>query len=145
MLPAATEIVGALGLMDQLVAVAHECDYPEEAKRRPRVTHCEIHGKGLPAEEIDRWVSEPVAGRPGWAGVRRGRVGIFLPAGPAARRHAGDTCLGLSPPRLPRCFAGRLPPSGLRIGFRRRGMSGPELAHLCRLGACLTLQNGGHF
>jgi iron complex transport system substrate-binding protein len=58
MLPAATEIVGALGLMDQLVAVSHECDYPEEANRRPRVTHCEIHGKGLPSEEIDRWVSE---------------------------------------------------------------------------------------
>jgi iron complex transport system substrate-binding protein len=58
MLPAATEIVGALGLMDQLVAVSHECDYPEEANRRPRITHCEIYGKGLPSTEIDRWVSE---------------------------------------------------------------------------------------
>jgi iron complex transport system substrate-binding protein len=58
MLPAATEIVGALGLMDDLVAVSHECDHPEEANRRPRVTHCEIYGKGLPSAEIDRWVSE---------------------------------------------------------------------------------------
>jgi iron complex transport system substrate-binding protein len=58
MLPAATEIVGALGLMDQLVAVSHECDYPDEANRRPRITHCEIHGKGLPSAEIDRWVSD---------------------------------------------------------------------------------------
>jgi iron complex transport system substrate-binding protein len=58
MLPAATEIVGALGLMDQLLAVSHECDYPDEANRRPRVTHCEIYGKGLPSAEIDRWVSE---------------------------------------------------------------------------------------
>jgi iron complex transport system substrate-binding protein len=58
MLPAATEIVGALGLMDQLLAVSHECDYPEEANRRPRVTFCEIYGKGLPSAEIDRWVSE---------------------------------------------------------------------------------------
>ena len=58
MLPAATEIVGALGLMDQLLAVSHECDYPEEANRRPRITSCEIHGKGLPSAEIDRWVSE---------------------------------------------------------------------------------------
>jgi iron complex transport system substrate-binding protein len=57
LLPAATEIVGALGLMDQLVAVSHECDYPEQANRRPRVTHCEIDGKGLPSVEIDRWVS----------------------------------------------------------------------------------------
>ncbi len=58
MLPAATEIVGALGLMDQLLAVSHECDHPEEANRRPRITSCEIHGKGLPSAEVDRWVSE---------------------------------------------------------------------------------------
>src|SRR6185437_7968909 len=58
MLPAATEIVGALGLMDQLVAVSHECDYPPEARTKPRVTNCEIHGKGLPSDAIDRWVSE---------------------------------------------------------------------------------------
>lgn len=58
MLPAATEIVGALGLMNQLVGVSHECDYPEEANHRPRVTFCEIYGKGLPSAEIDRWVSE---------------------------------------------------------------------------------------
>src|SRR6266567_2019155 len=58
MLPAATEIVGALGLMDQLLAVSHECDYPQEANHRPRVTFCEIYGKGLPSADIDRWVSE---------------------------------------------------------------------------------------
>jgi iron complex transport system substrate-binding protein len=58
MLPAATEIVGALGLMDQLVAVSHECDHPGEANRRPRITQCEIHGKGLPSAAIDQWVSE---------------------------------------------------------------------------------------
>jgi iron complex transport system substrate-binding protein len=57
MLPAATEIVGALGLMDRLLGVSHECDYPDEANRRPRVTFCEIYGKGLPSAEIDRWVS----------------------------------------------------------------------------------------
>ena len=58
MLPAATEIVGALGSMDELVAVSHECDFPAAANARPRVTHCEIYGKGLPSEEIDRWVSD---------------------------------------------------------------------------------------
>jgi iron complex transport system substrate-binding protein len=60
MLPAATEIVGALGLMDQLFAVSHECDYPEEANAKPRVTFCEIYGKGLPSAEIDRWVTERI-------------------------------------------------------------------------------------
>jgi iron complex transport system substrate-binding protein len=44
--------------MDQLLAVSHECDFPDEANHRPRVTHCEIHGKGLPSAEVDRWVSE---------------------------------------------------------------------------------------
>lgn len=58
MLPAATEIVGALGLMNQLVGVSHECDFPEEANRRPRVTHCEIYQKGLASDAIDRWVSD---------------------------------------------------------------------------------------
>jgi iron complex transport system substrate-binding protein len=61
LLPAATEIVGALGLMDQLLAVSHECDYPEEANHRPRATHCEIFGKGLPSSAIDQWVSEQLA------------------------------------------------------------------------------------
>src|SRR5260370_821406 len=58
MLPAATEIVGALGLMEQLVAVSHECDHPEDANQRPRVTYCEIYGKGLTSAAIDQWVSE---------------------------------------------------------------------------------------
>ncbi|HXD85736.1 MAG TPA: hypothetical protein VN641_04535, partial [Urbifossiella sp.] len=58
MLPAATEIVGALGLMDQLVAVSHECDYPPEVNSRPRVTHCAIYGQGFVSAEIDRWVAE---------------------------------------------------------------------------------------
>ena len=62
LLPAATEIVGALGLMDQLLAVSHECDYPEEANHRPRVTHCEIYGKGLPSLAIDQWVVERLHG-----------------------------------------------------------------------------------
>jgi iron complex transport system substrate-binding protein len=58
LLPAATEIVGALGLLGQLLAVSHECDYPPEAATKPRMTHCEIHGKELPSAEIDHWVSE---------------------------------------------------------------------------------------
>src|SRR5437867_7549806 len=56
LLPAATEIVGALGSMDSLVGVSHECDHPKEANERPRVTRCEIHGAGLPSLEVDEWV-----------------------------------------------------------------------------------------
>jgi len=58
LLPAATEIVGALGLMDCLVGVSHECDYPDEANEKPRVTRCEVHGSGLPSRDIDLWVRE---------------------------------------------------------------------------------------
>jgi iron complex transport system substrate-binding protein len=56
LLPAATEIAGALGLMDQLVGVSHECDFPEEANERPRVTHCPAHNAGLTSREVDEWV-----------------------------------------------------------------------------------------
>ncbi|MEO8333472.1 MAG: ABC transporter substrate-binding protein [bacterium] len=38
LLPAGTEIVAALGALDSLVAVTHECDYPAEVARLPRVT-----------------------------------------------------------------------------------------------------------
>jgi len=56
LLPAATEITAALGLMDQVVGVSHECDYPPEANDRPRVTHCPLHDAGLKSQEVDEWV-----------------------------------------------------------------------------------------
>lgn len=56
LLPAATEIVAALGRLDDLVAVSHECDFPPEVNGKPRVTRCEIHGNALPSGETDRWV-----------------------------------------------------------------------------------------
>jgi len=56
LLPAATEIAAALGLMDQVVGVSHECDFPEQANQRPRVTRCPIHNAGLTSVEVDDWV-----------------------------------------------------------------------------------------
>ena len=56
LLPAATEIAAALGLMEQVVGVSHECDFPVEANARPRVTHCPIHNAGLTSREVDQWV-----------------------------------------------------------------------------------------
>jgi iron complex transport system substrate-binding protein len=56
LLPAATEIAAALGLMDQVVGVSHECDFPKEAKARPRVTHCPVHNAGLASRDVDQWV-----------------------------------------------------------------------------------------
>ena len=56
LLPAATEIAAALGLMDEVVGVSHECDFPNEANTRPRVTHCPVHNAGLASKEVDQWV-----------------------------------------------------------------------------------------
>ena len=56
LLPAATEIAGSLGLMEQVVGVSHECDFPEEANERPRVTHCPIHNASLTSHEVDERV-----------------------------------------------------------------------------------------
>jgi iron complex transport system substrate-binding protein len=56
LLPAATEIVAALGLMDQVVGVSHECDFPDEANQRPRVTRCPVHDPKLASREVDDWV-----------------------------------------------------------------------------------------
>ena len=56
LLPAATEIAATLGLMDQVIGVSHECDFPAEANRRPRVTRCPVHDIGLTSREMDEWV-----------------------------------------------------------------------------------------
>ncbi len=52
LLPSATEIVYALGLGDQLVAVTHECDYPPAARSLPQVTRTNIPA-GLGSGGID--------------------------------------------------------------------------------------------
>ena len=55
LLPSATEILFAIGAGDDVVGVTHECDYPSEALRLPRVTSSsgpELDDPG----EIDRHV-----------------------------------------------------------------------------------------
>jgi iron complex transport system substrate-binding protein len=58
LLPAATEIAAELELMDDVVGVSHECDYPAEANDRPRVTRCPVHDAGLTSPEVDSWVRD---------------------------------------------------------------------------------------
>jgi iron complex transport system substrate-binding protein len=59
LLPSATEIVCALGLEESLVAVTHECDYPESVKTKPVVTRSVLDGNGDSAQ-IDRHIRELV-------------------------------------------------------------------------------------
>jgi len=56
LLPAGTEIAAGLGLMDQMVGVSHECNFPEEANARPRITRCPLHNAGLMSGDVDQWV-----------------------------------------------------------------------------------------
>ena len=56
LLPAATEIAAALGLMDQVVGVSHECNFPKQANNRPRVTDCAVHNAALTSGQVDEWV-----------------------------------------------------------------------------------------
>ena len=63
LVPSATEMLFALGLGDQVVAVTHECDFPPEAATRDHLTRSVIPD-GLAAGEIDAAVREQVgAGR----------------------------------------------------------------------------------
>jgi iron complex transport system substrate-binding protein len=57
LLPAATEIVAALGAMGRLVGVSHECDFPPQVRSLPRVTRSRIDTT-LPSGAIDRAVAD---------------------------------------------------------------------------------------
>jgi len=57
LVPSATEMLCALGLRDSLVAVTHECDYPEGIELLPHLTRSVIPEELSPAE-IDAAVRE---------------------------------------------------------------------------------------
>jgi iron complex transport system substrate-binding protein len=57
LVPHATELLFALGLGEDVVAVTHECDYPLQALQRPRITR-DVLPPGLDAAEIDAAVRE---------------------------------------------------------------------------------------
>lgn len=57
LVPSATETLFALGAADEVIAVTHECDWPEEARALPKVTR-DVLPAGLSAGEIDAAVRE---------------------------------------------------------------------------------------
>jgi iron complex transport system substrate-binding protein len=59
-LPAATEMVFALGLGDQLAGVTHECDFPVEAKRKPVVVRPALPLEKMSLREIDVTVAQRI-------------------------------------------------------------------------------------
>lgn len=52
LVPSATEILFALGLGDEVIAVTHECDHPAAARALPKVTR-DVLPAGLTAGQID--------------------------------------------------------------------------------------------
>jgi iron complex transport system substrate-binding protein len=60
LLPSGTEILYALGLGDEIVAVTHECDYPPDAFSKPQITKNLVDHERMTSSEIDRHVSSAV-------------------------------------------------------------------------------------
>jgi iron complex transport system substrate-binding protein len=60
-LPSATEIVYSLGLESQLFGVTHECDYPPEARKKPRLTTNLLPATALSSIEIDHSVKDALS------------------------------------------------------------------------------------
>jgi iron complex transport system substrate-binding protein len=57
LVPSATEMLFALGLESDLIAVTHECDYPPTALELPKITR-DVLPPGLTAGQIDAAVKE---------------------------------------------------------------------------------------
>jgi iron complex transport system substrate-binding protein len=57
LLSSATEIVYALGLGEQVLAISHECDWPPEATHKPRATSSVVDSS-RPSGEIDQQVKQ---------------------------------------------------------------------------------------
>jgi iron complex transport system substrate-binding protein len=85
LLPAATEIVAAVGAADRLVGVSHECDWPPDVQKLPRVTRSSVDSS-LPSAEIDRRM----------AAATRDAVAPVTIDWDALRRLAPDVILGQS-------------------------------------------------
>src|SRR6187200_567532 len=68
LLPSVTETVASLGLVESLVAVSEECDWPPEVRALPVVTASRVDSTRLSSLEIDKAVREAVGdGRPLYA------------------------------------------------------------------------------
>jgi iron complex transport system substrate-binding protein len=57
-LPSATEILYELGVDSQIIGVTHECNYPLQAKTKPRVINSAFDGSTMSSKEIDDKIVE---------------------------------------------------------------------------------------
>lgn len=61
LLPSATDIIAELGLLESLVGVSEDCNWPPEVAAKPLVARTRIDVSGLSAAEIDRLVNASAA------------------------------------------------------------------------------------
>jgi len=59
-LPSSTEILYEIGAGSQLVGVTHECKYPDDAKRKPRVINSSFDASKMNSKDIDQKIIELV-------------------------------------------------------------------------------------
>ncbi len=57
-LPSATEILYEIGAGSQIIGVTHECNYPEEAKSKPKVINSSFDASIMSSKEIDNKIVE---------------------------------------------------------------------------------------
>ncbi len=78
LLPAATEIVSALGLRHSLVGRSHECDFPVDVASLPALTRARVDS-ALPSEALDAEVRRIVASRLPIYMLDEARLGALAP------------------------------------------------------------------
>ncbi len=57
-LPSATEILYEIGVDSQIIGVTHECNYPNEAKTKPRVINSSFDASTISSKEIEDKIVE---------------------------------------------------------------------------------------
>ena len=65
LLPSATDTIAELGLLDELVGISDDCNWPPEVRSIPLVARTRVDLSGLTAAQIDVLVNSSVAGGEG--------------------------------------------------------------------------------
>ncbi len=79
LLPSATEILFDLGLGDSVVAVTHECDYPNQALSKPKITSSRLDAEKMSSHEIDENVHREIEGGAGLYHLDSGQLKLLRP------------------------------------------------------------------
>jgi iron complex transport system substrate-binding protein len=107
LLPSATEVVAGLGLVDDLVAISHECDYPPEIRDKPVVIRSLLDSSSETSPAID--IQVRAAAKAG-TGLYRIDDGLLRQARPdlIITQDLCEVC-AVTPTEVSRAIAGLIP------------------------------------